>query len=77
MTRRREQAKEDVMLTRDEVKTLYERLSKGEVAGLEAFYRSAHARCALQPWLLPSPRDVQELVQAWKILRKRRRGRSL
>lgn len=36
---------------------------------LEVFYRATHNACRFV-MRLPSPRLIQELVQAWKILRK-------
>ena len=38
---------------------------------LEIFYKATHNACALRV-RLPSARLIQELVQAWKILRKPR-----
>jgi hypothetical protein len=72
MARRRSENKKDDMLTREQLKQVHDRLASAEIAAVEAFYRSAHHRCALQPWWLPTPRAIQELVQAWKILRRRR-----
>jgi hypothetical protein len=73
MARRRSQGNPDDVLTRTQLKQLHDRLVSGGTAAVEAFYRSAYHRCALQPWWLPTPRAIQELVQAWKILRKGRR----
>lgn len=36
-------------------------------------YEDTHERCHLAPWTLPTPRDMQEMVAAWKVLRKRAR----
>jgi hypothetical protein len=72
MARRRSEGRKDDVLSADEVKALQGRLSELSVPGLEAFYRNAYSRCALQPWWLPTPRAIQELVQAWKALRKNR-----
>ncbi len=69
MSRRPEGKKEDV-LTREELKELQQRLSHLSTPAVEEFYRSVHHRCSLQPRWLPSPRSIQELVQAWKLLRK-------
>lgn len=69
MARRPEGKKEDV-LTREELNALVHRLAHLSIPAVEEFYRSAHHRCSLQPRWLPSPRSVQELVQAWKLLRK-------
>jgi hypothetical protein len=37
---------------------------------LEIFYRATHNACSFRV-RLPSPRLIQELVQAWKVLRAR------
>jgi hypothetical protein len=73
MSRRRSETKKEDVLSQEELKALHNRLSQEDTAAVESFYRSAHHRCALQPWWLPPPRAIQELVQAWKILRKGRR----
>jgi len=70
---RRDRYDEPPVLTAEELKSLQQKLESSSVLEVEAFYRSAHQRCTLQPVALPSPQSIQELVQAWKILRKRRR----
>jgi hypothetical protein len=70
---RRPDIRQDDVLTREELKELQRRLSNLSVASVEEFYRRAHHRCSLQPRRLSSPRVMQELVQAWKLLRKWRR----
>lgn len=70
---RRPEGKKDDVLTREDLKELEHRLAGWSVPDVEGFYRSAHHRCSLQPRWLPSPRAIQELVQAWKRLRKGRR----
>jgi hypothetical protein len=67
---RRPQSKNEDMLSRAELHELQHRLSHLSAPAVEEFYRSAHARCSLQPYSLASPRSIQELVQAWKLLRK-------
>ena len=37
---------------------------------VEDFYRSAHMVCRIGPGHFPSARAIQELVQAWKQMRK-------
>jgi hypothetical protein len=69
----RPQAKQEDVLTRDELRELQQRLAHLSVPAVEEFYRRAHARCSLQPYSLPSPHTIRELVQAWKLLRKWRR----
>lgn len=70
---RRDRYDKPPVLTREELKSLQQKLAGLSVLEVEAFYRSAHHRCTLQPVALPSPQSIQELVQAWKVLRKRRR----
>ena len=70
MARRRTEFRQDDVLTGVEVNALRERLSKIDRHAVEAFYRAAYHRCALQAWSLPTPRAIQELVQAWRQLRK-------
>ncbi len=62
-----------MVLTREELNELQQRLSHLSIVSVEDFYRSAHHRCSFQPRRVPSPRSIQELVQAWKLLRKWRR----
>jgi hypothetical protein len=40
------------------------------ITGLQDFYRAAYYRCHLDSATIPSARAIQELVQAWKALRK-------
>jgi hypothetical protein len=44
---------------------------------VENFYRSAHMVCRIGPGLFPSARAIQELVQAWKQMRKWRRFQTI
>jgi hypothetical protein len=37
---------------------------------VKEFYKAAHAACGLQSDKLPEPRRMQELVTAWKLMRK-------
>jgi hypothetical protein len=67
---RRPERNEEVVLTSAELKELQQRLASYPRATLESFYRSAHNRCSLQPRWLPSPKAMQELIAAWKALRK-------
>jgi hypothetical protein len=49
-----------------ELRRKLEQMSRNE---LEIFYRATHNACRYV-MRLPSPRLIQELVQAWKTLRK-------
>jgi hypothetical protein len=59
-------------LTPVELVELRRRLSAMTLNELEGFYRATHNACAHADVHVPSPRIVQELVQAWRALRKAR-----
>jgi hypothetical protein len=67
---RRPERNEEAVLTRVELKQLQKRLESYDWAAREAYYRSAHNRCSLQPRWIPSPKAMQELIAAWKALRR-------
>ena len=71
MARRRE--REEDVLSSDELTELQGQLAHLTQPAVEDFYRHAHHKCSSQPYRLPSPRSIQELVQAWKLLRKWRK----
>ena len=50
-----------------ELRTRLAGMSRNE---LEGFYRATHNACAHADVRVPSPRVIQELVQAWKQLRR-------
>jgi hypothetical protein len=56
-------------LGREELVALRERLARMPRHELETFYRATHNACRYV-MRLPSPRLIQELVQAWKALRR-------
>ena len=60
----------DEILTRKELADLQRRLSMMSVTAVQDFYRSAHLVCRIGPGHFPSARAIQELVQAWKQMRK-------
>jgi hypothetical protein len=62
---------EDV-LSKDELAALQKKLSKMSLTALHDFYFASYYRCRLQDHGLPSARAIQELVAAWKALRKGR-----
>jgi hypothetical protein len=62
--------KESDALTCEEVAELRQRLAKLSGYDVERFYRTAYERCVLQPNRVPSAMRMQELVTAWKQLRK-------
>jgi hypothetical protein len=53
-----------------ELAELRKRLSEMSLSTLEIFYRATHNACAYHANRLPPPRLIQELVTAWKALRK-------
>jgi len=60
----------DEVLSRKELTELQRRLSMMSPTAVEDFYRSAHMVCRIGPGHFPSARAIQELVQAWKQMRK-------
>ena len=57
-------------LTATELDELRTRLEAMKVHEVEIYYKASHNACQYSVHL-PSPRLVQELVAAWKVLRKR------
>jgi hypothetical protein len=66
---RRPRAPEEV-LTRKDLEDLQQRLSMMSVTAVQDFYQYTHNTCRLYPDHFPSPRAMQELIQAWKQIRK-------
>ena len=60
---------EEVLSPRD-LNALREPPSDDERYGHPGLYRGAHLACRIGPGHSPSPRDIQELVQVWKRMRK-------
>jgi hypothetical protein len=58
------------VLSKDDLAELQRKLSTMSVTGLRDFYHAAHYRCRLQDGSTPLARDIQELVQAWKEMRR-------
>jgi len=65
---RRPQPEED--LSQKEINTLRERLQMMSGTAVQDFYRGAHLACGIGPGHFPTARNIQELVQAWKQMRK-------
>ena len=59
-------------LTEEELAKLREQLLALPAYELESYYRAALNACRYEAGRLPSPRLMQELVQAWKALRPKR-----
>jgi hypothetical protein len=60
----------DEILSREELAELQGRLSMMGTSMLQDFYRSAHFVCRIGPGHFPNAKAIQELVAAWKQLRK-------
>jgi hypothetical protein len=60
----------DEALSRKELAELQHRLSMMSVTAVQDFYQSAHMVCRIGPGHFPSARAIQELVQAWKQMRR-------
>jgi hypothetical protein len=60
----------DEVLTKNDLAELQRRLSMMSVTAVQDFYQSAHMVCRIGPGHFPGARAIQELVQAWKQMRK-------
>lgn len=58
------------VLSVEDLGELRKRLSTMSMTGLRDLYHAAHYRCRLQDGKAPIGRDIQELVQVWKELRR-------
>lgn len=74
MARRPEFGKREDMLSREDLKALGNSLARLSMHSVLDFYQEAYRRCRiLNSTTFPTPRAVQELVTAWKQLRKWRK----
>ena len=74
MARRPDLGKREEMWTREDLKEILHNLSLLSEQGVRDFYQRAYRECAIiNSRTFPPARAVQELVQAWKQLRKWRR----
>lgn len=74
MARRPDLGKREEMWTRDDLKEILHNLSLLSEQGVRDVYQRAYRECAIiNSRTFPPARAVQELVQAWKQLRKWRR----
>src|SRR4051812_12019514 len=72
---RRPEVGEEKIWNREELKEITHNLALLSVQGVREFYERAYRECRISGRDFPPARAVQELVQAWKQLRKwRRRG---
>jgi hypothetical protein len=60
----------DEMLTADQLAELQRRLSMLHPSSVEQAYRDAYERCAPVVGRVPKASAIQELVTAWRVLRK-------
>jgi hypothetical protein len=70
MARRPEVPSPKDVLSKDDLAELHRKLSQMSVTGLQDFYRTAYYRWRLEREQIPQARAIQELVQAWKQMRK-------
>jgi hypothetical protein len=64
---------EERILSAEDLKQLQENLARLSESGVRELYLRAHRECALIGGHFPDPVSIQQLVQAWKQLRKWRR----
>ena len=71
MARRRDIGKRDDVMSEADLKALGETLSRLSMPAVLDFYQQAYRDCRIiNSSTFPSARAVQQLVQAWKQLRK-------
>ena len=70
MARRPDFGKRDEILSREDLRALRDSLAHLSVSHVQDFYRRAYEQCRLSGRDFPPARSIQELVQAWKQLRK-------
>ena len=59
-----------IVLSKEELSQLQRKLQTMSLTGLYDYYRAAYHRCRLEGYAIPPARAIQELVQAWKAIRK-------
>jgi hypothetical protein len=65
----------DPILSRDELTEFARRLSMLSADGVEGVYQTAHNDCRFDRKRLPPAAAVQQLVAAWKVLRRMQRAK--
>jgi hypothetical protein len=74
MARRPDLGKKEEIWTREDLDAMLHNLSLLSEHGVREFYQRAYRQCAIiNSQTFPPARAIQELVQAWKQLRKWRR----
>ena len=61
---------EKPVLSRQDLADLQRKLATMSITRLQDFYRAAYYRCRLETAVVLPARAIQELVQAWKVVRK-------
>ena len=75
MARRPDVSEFDQPLTPGELADLVRRLSLLSPYDVQQAYRRAHQQCCMPGELLPRAAAIQEMVAAWKIMRRWKRRR--
>lgn len=70
MAHRPDLTRREEMLSRDDLKALGNSLARLSASAVRDFYARAYNRCRITSRDFPPARALQELVQAWKQLRK-------
>jgi hypothetical protein len=70
---RRPDLRPEEILSRDDLKALANNLAHLSLEGVRGFYERAYQECRITNRDFPPARALQELVQAWKQLRKWRK----
>jgi hypothetical protein len=60
----------ETILSREQLDEFKSRLSMLSIPGIEGIYRTAHNDCRYDGKHLPSAAAIQQLVGAWKVLRR-------
>ena len=67
---RRPQARNDEIMTRNDLKEQQNGLARLSLDAVRHAYQTAYARCRMINDRVPSARSMQELIQVWKQLWK-------
>jgi len=73
MARRPDINQREDVLSREDLEALGNSLAHLSPSSVRDFYERAYQRCRISNRDFPSARSIQELVQAWKLLRKWRK----
>src|SRR5215472_344936 len=74
MARRPDIKRQEEFMSREDLEALGRSLALLSPSAVRDFYERANQRCRISDRDFPSARALQELVQAWKLLRKWRRA---